>query len=54
LQDFKPRPVTLQDFLSFENHGILAKSIAPLTVTPLPDDRSRIDIDEEDVVEAPP
>ncbi|KAJ3735941.1 P-loop containing nucleoside triphosphate hydrolase protein [Lentinula guzmanii] len=45
LKNFKPRPVTLQDFLSFENSGLLSKPVSPL-----PEDRSRID--SEDGVDA--
>ncbi|KAF8827958.1 P-loop containing nucleoside triphosphate hydrolase protein [Lentinula edodes] len=41
LKDFKPRSVTLQDFLSFENNGLLSKPVSPL-----PDDKSRINSEE--------
>ncbi|KAF5380641.1 hypothetical protein D9757_007003 [Collybiopsis confluens] len=43
LQDFHPRPVSIQDFLTFENSGLLFK-----TPVSTPDDRSRIDTEEED------
>lgn len=43
-QDFKPRPVVLKDFLSYDNAGILIKA----TVLRSPDDRSRIDTDTDE------
>ncbi|KAJ3829342.1 P-loop containing nucleoside triphosphate hydrolase protein [Lentinula raphanica] len=42
LKNFKPRPVTLQDFLgSFENSGPLSKPVSPA-----PEDRSRLDSED--------
>ncbi|KAE9401666.1 AAA-domain-containing protein [Gymnopus androsaceus JB14] len=48
LKDFKPRPVTVKDFLTYsnENNGTRV-DVKPIPTVPSPDDRSRIDTETD-------